>query len=86
MREAIQRCIQKFPDWPPANGTVLCHYVQLYRYSVSQSGEFCGHNLLCRFSTSVYCCKRTFRYRLSPVTFGYTFVPPLTHTSSQRGV
>jgi len=28
-------CIQKFPDWPPgartANGTALCHYVQLYR-------------------------------------------------------
>jgi hypothetical protein len=32
-------CIQKFPDWPPggraANGTALCHWLQLYRYSVS---------------------------------------------------
>jgi len=23
---------------------------------VSQSSEFCHHNLLCCFSTSVYCC------------------------------
>jgi hypothetical protein len=45
------RCIQKFPDWPPgartANGTALCHYVQLYRYFVSQSSEFWRHNPLC---------------------------------------
>jgi len=31
-------CIQKFPDWPlwerTANGTALCHWVQLYRYFV----------------------------------------------------
>jgi hypothetical protein len=27
---------------------------------------------LCCFSTSVYCCKRIFHYRLSPETFGYT--------------
>jgi hypothetical protein len=50
-------CIQKYPDWPPgariANGTALCHYVQLYHYFVSQSGEFCRHNPLCCFSTSV---------------------------------
>jgi hypothetical protein len=39
--------------------------VQLYRYFVSQSSEFC-------FSTSVYCC--LFRYRLCPETFGYTLV------------
>jgi hypothetical protein len=30
---------QKFPDWPPgartANGTALCHWVQLYRYFVN---------------------------------------------------
>jgi hypothetical protein len=45
--------------------------VQLYRYFVSQSSEFCRHNPLCRFSTSVYyCC--LFCYRLSPETFGYT--------------
>jgi hypothetical protein len=53
--DAIRGCIQKFPDWPPgartANGTALCHYVQLYRYSVSQSSEFCCHNPLCCFST-----------------------------------
>jgi hypothetical protein len=30
--------------------------VQLYRYFVSQSNEFCRHNSLCCFSTSVYCC------------------------------
>jgi hypothetical protein len=35
--------------------------VQLYRYFVSQSSEFCRHNPLCCFSTSVYfCC--LFRY------------------------
>jgi hypothetical protein len=56
--------IQKFPDWPPgartANGTALCHYVQLYRYFVNQSSEFCRHNPLRCFST-VCCC---FRYWL----------------------
>jgi hypothetical protein len=30
-----------------------------------------------KFPTSVYCCKRIFRYRLSPVTFGYTLVSSL---------
>jgi hypothetical protein len=66
--------IQKFPDWPPtasiANGTALCHYVQLYRYFVSQSSEFCRHKPLCCFLTSVFCCC-LFRYRLSPEIFGY---------------
>jgi hypothetical protein len=41
---------------------------------VSQSNEFYRHNPLCCFSTSVYCCKCAFRYRLSPETFGYTLV------------
>jgi len=41
---------------------------------VSQSSEFCRHNPLCCFWTSVYCCKRIFRYRLSPETFCYTVV------------
>jgi hypothetical protein len=54
----IRGCIQKFPDWTPgartANGTALCHYVQLYRYFVSQSSEFWRHNPLYCFSTSVY--------------------------------
>jgi len=27
---------------------------------------------------SVYCCKRIFRYRLSPETFGYTVVQLVT--------
>jgi hypothetical protein len=74
--EHIRGCIQKFPAWAPgartANSTALCHWVQLYRYFVSQSSEFCRHNPLCCFSTSVYCC--LFRYRLSPETFGYTLV------------
>jgi hypothetical protein len=74
----VWRCIQKFPDWPPgartANGTALCHKVQLYRYFVSQCNEFCSHNPLWCFSKNVYCCKRIFLYRLSPETFGYTLV------------
>jgi hypothetical protein len=57
-KEAASRdCIQKFPDWLPgvrtANSTAFCHQVQLYRYFVSQSSEFCCHNPLCCFSTSV---------------------------------
>jgi hypothetical protein len=71
----VEGSIQKFPDWPPwartANGTVLCQYVQLYRYFVNQSNEFCRHNALCCFSTSVCICKPIFPYRLSPETFGY---------------
>jgi hypothetical protein len=78
LRLAIRGCIQKFPDWPPgastANDTALFHQVQLYRYFMSQSSEFCRHNSLCCFSTSVYCCKLIFRYRFSPETFGYTLV------------
>jgi hypothetical protein len=35
---------------------------------MSQSSEFCHHNPLCCFPTSVYCCC-SFRYRLSPETF-----------------
>jgi hypothetical protein len=30
--------------------------MQFYGYFVSQSSEFCRHNPLCYFSTSVYCC------------------------------
>jgi hypothetical protein len=48
--------------------------VQLYRYFVSHSSEYCRHSPLCCFSTSVYCCKHIFRYRLSPETFWYTLV------------
>jgi hypothetical protein len=74
----IRGCIQKFPDCPPgartANATALCHWVQLHRYFVSQSSEFCRHNPLYCLSTSVYCCYCLFRYRLSPKTFGYTLV------------
>jgi len=62
----IRGYIQKFPDWPPrartANGTVICHNVQLYRYFVSQSGEFCCHGPLCCFSTSITKGKFIFRY------------------------
>jgi hypothetical protein len=39
MITCIRGCIQKFPDWPPgartANGTALCHQVQLYPYFVN---------------------------------------------------
>jgi hypothetical protein len=48
--------------------------VQLYRYFVSQSSEFCRHNPLCCFPTSDTEGKRVFRYRLSPGTFGYTLL------------
>jgi hypothetical protein len=41
-------------------------------YFVSQSNDFCRHNPLCCFLTSVYCC--LFRYWLNPETFGYTIV------------
>jgi hypothetical protein len=76
----IRGCIQMFPDWPPgartANGTALYHKVQLCRYFLSQSSEFCRHNPLCCFSTSVYycycCC--LFSYGLSPENFVYTLV------------
>jgi len=72
----VRGCIQKCPNLPPragtANFTALCHLVQLCRYSVNQSSEFCCHKPLCCFSTSV-CCY-LFRYWLSPETFGYTLV------------
>jgi hypothetical protein len=74
----VQGCIHKFPDWLPgartSSGRAYCHCVQLYRYFVSQSSEFCRHNPLCCFSTSVYCCKRIFSYLISPETFGCTLV------------
>jgi len=60
------------------NSGSCCHYVQLYRYFVSQSSEFYRQNTLCCFSTSdyyyyyyYYCL---FLYRTSPETFGYTRV------------
>jgi len=57
----IRGCIKKFPDRPPAartaNGTDFCHQMQLYRYFVSHSSEFCRNNPLYCFST-VYCYKR----------------------------
>jgi hypothetical protein len=49
----------------------------VYRYFVSQSSEFCRHNPLCCFWTSVCFCslfRYLFRYRLSHETFGYTLV------------
>jgi hypothetical protein len=49
------------PGARTANGTALCHKVQLYRYLVSQSSELCRHRPLYCFSTSVYFCY-LFRY------------------------
>jgi hypothetical protein len=40
---------------------------------VSQYSKVYSHNPLCCFSTSVHCCC-SLLYRLSPDTFGYTFV------------
>jgi hypothetical protein len=46
----LRGCNWKFLDWLPgmrtANGIALCQWVQLYRYCVSQSSEFCHHNPL----------------------------------------
>jgi hypothetical protein len=82
--ENIRWCIQKFPDWPPGarttNGVSFCHYVQLYRYFVSQYNEFCRHNPLCCFSTGNTKGERIFRYGLSPKTFGYTLLNMLEAT------
>jgi hypothetical protein len=36
--------------------------------------SFCRHNPLCCFSTSVYCCKHVFLYRIRSKTFGYPLV------------
>jgi hypothetical protein len=36
---------------------------------------------LCVSSQGSACCRRMFRYRLSPETFGYTLVPPLLQMS-----
>jgi len=56
----------------------------LYRYYVSQSSELFRHYPLCCFSTSVYFCKHTFRYRLSPETFGYTLVSVCNQSDGSR--
>jgi hypothetical protein len=60
--------------------------VQLYRYFVSQSSDFCRHNPLCCFSTRGYSCCCLFRYRLSPETFWYTLVhtPAATRCKTER--
>jgi len=57
--------------------------MELYRYFVSQPTDVCRHNHFCCCSTSVYCCKRIFRYRLSPETFGYTLVCVLDRTATR---
>jgi hypothetical protein len=59
--------------------------VQLYRYFVRQSSEFCHHNPLCYFSMSVCCCYCLFHYRLSLDTFGYTLVCVYSHVQDMRG-
>jgi len=48
--------------------------MQLYPYFMSQFSEFCRHNSLCCFSTSVYFCCCLFRYWFNPETFGYSLV------------
>jgi hypothetical protein len=48
--------------------------LQMVQLSATRCIEFCRHNPLCCFSTSVYCCKRIFRYRLSPETFGNSLI------------
>jgi len=68
------RAMRVYPKARIANDTALCHYVQLYRHSVSQSSGCCHQDPLYCFSTSVYCCKCIFHYRLSLETFGYTLV------------
>jgi len=36
--------------------------------------SFAAITLFCCFSTIVHCCKRIFRYRLSPENFAYILV------------
>jgi hypothetical protein len=52
--------IQKFPDsllgLRMARSTAFCHYVPWYWYLLSQSNEFCHHNLLHFFSKGIYFC------------------------------
>jgi hypothetical protein len=48
---------------------------------MSQSSEFCRLNPLCCFSTSVYCYWCLLRHRLSPETFGYTYLSILDGNS-----
>jgi hypothetical protein len=63
-------------NWKWYSSLPLDAVVSLFFFN--QSSEFCRHNPLCCFSTSVYCCCCcSFRYRLSPETFGYILVPPL---------
>jgi len=57
-----------------ANGVTVCHWVQFYRYFVSQSSEFCHRNPFCCFSTSNVNGEHMFRNRLSPGTCGYTLI------------
>jgi hypothetical protein len=86
--KCIRQCIQKFQDRPPgtrtANGTALCHLVQLYRYFVSQFIVLCRHNPLKGTATSNTKGKRIFHYRLSPETFGYTIVHTFSRKSSKE--
>jgi hypothetical protein len=56
-----------------------CKWYSSLPLGVSQPSEFCCHNTLCCFSTTLYCCC-LFRYRLSLETFGYTLV--ITRTFS----
>jgi hypothetical protein len=79
-RLKIRGCILKFPDWPPGSENCNWYSSPPLGAVVSPFCEFCRHNPLCCFSTSVYCY--LFRYRLSPETFGYTL---LTRTVTQRG-
>jgi hypothetical protein len=76
--EGVSRSFRTGP--PPgartANGTALCHRVQLYRYFVSQSSESCRHNT---FVLLLSQCLLSFRYRLSTETFGYTLVNCTIH-------
>jgi hypothetical protein len=67
----------KVPDWPPgartANGTALCHKVQLYIYFVSQSSVCFAAITLYVASQRVFTVvKRIFLYRMTAETFGYS--------------
>jgi hypothetical protein len=59
--------------------------MQLYRDFVIHSSEFCRHNPLCCFATSVYCCKCIFRYGLSLQTFGHTHTSQLWAGGGRKG-
>jgi len=80
---SIYRKVSGLAAWNMnANGRALCHQVQLYRYLVRQSSEFCRHNLCVGFQrvfvvVVVYFVIDSVRKLLNTLSYTHTHV---THT------